>query len=83
MRSNTAYSEERYTYTEFKLMEQRRRQKNMQMIIQKFLGVVCLLLVVLEFVASRKDWIDEGGLFLVALPLGLLLLFANKKIIMI
>ena len=79
MRSNTAYSEELNTYREIKLLENRRKEEILQKMIQKCVGLFCLVLVVAEFVASRKEWIDEGGLFLVMLPLGLYLLFTKKK----
>ena len=79
MRSNIAYSEEAYTYRQIKLLENRRKEEILQKLIQKFTGLFCLVLVVAEFVASRKEWIDEGGLFLIALPLGLYLLFTKKK----
>lgn len=79
MKSNTVYSEELYTYRQIKLLENRRKEEILQKLIQKITGLFCLVLVVAEFVASRKEWIDEGGLFLIALPLGLYLLFTNKK----
>ena len=79
MRSNTAYSEEIFTYREIRLLENRRKKEILQKLIQKFIGLFCLMLVAAEFVASRKEWIDEGGLFLIALPLGLYLLFTKNK----
>ena len=79
MRSNTAYSEEIFTYREIKLLENRRKEELFQKMIQKCVGLFCLVLVLAEFVASRKEWIDEGGLFLIMLPLGLYLLFTKKK----
>ena len=79
MKSNTTYSEELYTYREIKLLENRRKEEILQKLIQKSVGLFCLLLVVAEFLASKKEWIDEGGLFLIALPLGLYLLFTKKK----
>ena len=79
MRSNIAYSEEAYTYRQIKLLENRRKEEILQKLIQKCVGLFCLVLVAAEFVASRKEWIDDGGLFLIALPLGLYLLFTKKK----
>ena len=79
MKSNVAYSEEIYLYKQIKLLENRRKQELLQKLIQKLAGLFCLLLVVVEFIASRKEWIDEGGLFLIMLPLGLYLLFTKKK----
>ena len=49
---------------------------------QKLLGVIALLTVVAEFTMGYFDLIDEGGAFIIMLPLGLYLLFTKKKVIM-
>ena len=49
---------------------------------QKLLGVVALLTVVAEFVMAHFDLIDQGGAFIIMLPLGLYLLFTKEKVIM-
>ena len=49
---------------------------------QKLLGVVALLTVVAEFTMGYFDLIDQGGAFIIMLPLGLYLLFTKEKVIM-
>ena len=49
---------------------------------QKLIGVVALLTVVAEFTMGYFDLIDEGGAFIIMLPLGLYLLFTKKKVVM-
>ena len=48
---------------------------------QKLLGVVALLTVIAEFTMGYFDLIDEGGAFIIMLPLGLYLLFTKKKVV--
>ena len=48
---------------------------------QKLLGVVALLTVVAEFTMGYFNLIDQGGAFIIMLPLGLYLLFTKKKVI--
>ena len=53
----------------------------MQKIKQKLLGVGSLLIVIAEFAMGYFDLIDEGGAFIVMLPLGLYLLFTKEKVV--
>ena len=48
---------------------------------QKLIGVVALLTVVAEFTMGYFDLIDEGGAFIIMLPLGLYLLFTKEKVV--
>ena len=56
-------------------------EKKKAIILQKFIGLSALLVGIMELVAGYKGWIDEGGIFLFALPLGLYLVF-NKDLVL-
>ena len=79
-------SEETYTLREAKrIIEAERKAKRESFLYkakQKLLGVVALLTVVAEFTMGYFDLIDEGGAFIIMLPLGLYLLFTKEKVIM-
>ena len=79
-------SEETYTLSETKRMINAERQTKRESLFykakQKLLGVVALLTVVAEFTMGYFDIIDQGGAFIIMLPLGLYLLFTKKKVIM-
>ena len=81
MRSNIAYSEERNNFTLIKNGYKENREYKKYIVIQKLLGLTALGLTVAEFVASCKGWLDEGGLFLIALPLGLYLVFKKELVL--
>ena len=81
MRSNIVYSEERNNFKLIKNSERINREHRKAMLLQKSLGCTALLLTVAEFFASYKGLLDEGGLFLIALPLGLYLVF-NKELVL-
>ena len=53
----------------------------MQKVKQKLLGVGSLLIVIAEWVMSNANLIDEGGAFIIMLPLGLYLLFMKEKVV--
>ena len=57
-------------------------KRMMQKIKQKLLGVGSLLIVIAEWAMSNANLIDEGGAFIIMLPLGLYLLFTKEKVIM-
>ena len=79
-------SEETYTLREAKrIINAERKAKRKSLIYkakQKFLGLIALLIVVAEFTMGYFDLIDEGGAFVIMLPLGLYLLFTKEKVIM-
>ena len=79
MKTNTAYSEEFYTYREIRLIEKRAKESIKIKLIQKAAGLFLLLLTAAEFIAAHKELIDEGGLFIISLPLGLYLLLTKKN----
>ena len=81
MKSNIAYSEERNNFTLIKNGYKENREYRKYMILQRCLGCTALLLTVAEFVASYKGWLDEGGLFLLSLPLGLYLVFKKELVL--
>ena len=81
MRSNTAYSEERNNFALIKDGEKKEIDYDKAMNFQKILGFVALGLTTLEFFANYKGWIDEGGIFLFALPLGLYLVFKRDLVL--
>ena len=78
-------SEETYTLSEAKYIinaeRQAKRESSIYKVKQKLLGVVALLTVVAEFTMAHFDIIDQGGAFIIMLPLGLYLLFTKKKVI--
>lgn len=77
-------NEETYTLAEAKriiLAERKeKREKFLYKAKQKFVGILCLLIVAAEFTMGYFGMIDEGGAFIVALPLGLYLLLKGKVI---
>ena len=79
-------SEETYTLSETRCIinaeRQAKRESSIYKVKQKLLGVVALLTVVVEFTMAHFDIIDQGGAFIIMLPLGLYLLFTKKKVIM-
>ena len=79
-------SEETYTLSEAKRIINAEHKAKKELLLykakQKLLGVVALLTVVAEFVMAHFDLIDQGGAFIIMLPLGLYLLFTKKKVIM-
>ena len=56
-------------------------KRMMQKVKQKLLGVGSLLIVIAEFLMANFNLIDEGGAFIVMLPLGLYLLFTKEKVV--
>ena len=77
-------SEETYAISEAKRIINAERQAKRELLYkakQKLLGVVALLTVVAEFVMAHFDLIDQGGAFIIMLPLGLYLLFTKKKVV--
>lgn len=51
-------------------------------IFQKFLGITSVLVGIAELVAGYKGFIDEGGLFILTIPLGLFLMITKEKVCM-
>ena len=79
-------SEQTYTLREAKRIinaeRQAKRESSIYKVKQKLLGVAALLTVVVEFTMAHFDLIDQGGAFIIMLPLGLYLLFTKEKVIM-
>ena len=79
-------SEETYAISEAKRIinaeRQEKRESSIYKVKLKLLGVVALLTVVAEFVMAHFDLIDQGGAFIIMLPLGLYLLFTKEKVVM-
>lgn len=50
-------------------------------IFQKFLGITAVAVGIAELFASYKGLLDEGGLFLIALPLGLYLATTKTQVL--
>ena len=78
-------SEQTYTLSEAKYIinaeRQAKRESSIYKTKQKLLGVVALLTVVVEFTMAHFDLIDQGGAFIIMLPLGLYLLFTKEKVV--
>lgn len=81
MRSNTSYIEEKEAYTTFRVIESRRKSNLKEKAVQKLLGFGLSALGVIEIIAGIQGWIDEGGMFIFALPVGLYLVFKNEIIL--
>ena len=83
---NTVYKynnqEQLFTYSEWKQIEQRnkatRKAEKMERMKVKLFGVIALCLSALEFILGYAGMIDEGGLFIIMIPLGAYLLFAKE-----
>lgn len=78
-------SEETYTLRETKRIINAERKAKRESLLykakQKLLGVVALLTVVAEFIMGYFNLIDEGGAFIIMLPLGLYFLFTKEKVV--
>lgn len=78
-------SEETYELREAKRIinaeHKAKRESLLYKVKQKSLGVVALLTVVAEFTMGYFGLIDQGGAFIIMLPLGLYLLFTKEKVI--
>ena len=79
-------SEETYALSEAKRVinaeRKTKREALLYKVTQKSLGVLALLTVIAEFTMGYFGLIDEGGAFIIMLPLGLYLLFTKEKVIM-
>ena len=83
---NTVYKydnqEQLFTYSEWKQIEQRnkefRKAEKMERMKVKLFGGVALGLSALEFILGYAGMIDEGGLFIIMIPLGAYLLLAKE-----
>ena len=78
-------SEETYTLSEAKRIINAERKAKRESLLykakQKLLGVVVLLTVVAEVLMAHFNLIDEGGAFIIMLPLGLYLLFTKEGVL--
>ena len=78
-------SEETYTLAEAKRIinaeRQVKREEFLCKVKKKLLGVLSLLIVVAEFTMCYFNIIDEGGAFIIMLPLGLYLLFTKERVV--
>lgn len=81
MRSNMTYGEERDIYKNYKLIEGRKAENKKYMIIQKLLGAGCICLSVIEIIAGYKGFLDDGGLSLVMIPLGIYLATTKTQVL--
>lgn len=75
-------NEETYTLAEAKRIINAERKAKREVFIskakQKFVGILCLLIVAAEFTMAHFGMIDEGGAFIFALPLGLYFIFTRE-----
>ena len=83
--TNAAYQynqEPVFTYEEWKQIEQKnkesRKAEKIERMKVKLFGVIALCLSALEFILGYAGLIDEGGLFIIMIPLGAYLLFAKE-----
>lgn len=83
---NTVYKynnqEQLFTYSEWKQIEQKnketRKAEKLERMKIRLFGVTALGLSALEFILGYAGLIDEGGLFIIMIPLGTYLLFAKE-----
>ena len=52
-----------------------------EMLFQRIMGVIALCLSLAEFVMAYANIIDEGGISIIMIPLGIYLLITRKTII--
>lgn len=78
-------SEEMYTLSEAKRIINRERRQKREIFLskakQKLLGLVAIGLSVTEILLANANVIDEGGISLIMLPVGIYLLVSRKNII--
>lgn len=78
-------SEETYTLAEarriIKKEETHKREKFLNKAKQKLLGILAIGISITELVLGYVGLIDEGGAFILMLPIGLCLLFLRKEIV--
>ena len=56
-------------------------EKTKAIILQKFIGFSAILVGIMELLARYKGLIDEGGIFLIMLPLGIYLVFKKELVL--
>lgn len=76
---------EKYTLEEARHIineeQSKKREEFLYKAKQKLLGIFALLTVIAEFTIAHFGLIDEGGIFIILLPLGIYLLFTKEKVI--
>ena len=50
-------------------------------VAQKLLGMLAISISIMEFVLAHYNFISEGGVFIIMLPLGLYALFTRENIL--
>lgn len=85
MRTNVTTSEYTYTLSEArKIIDIERsvkREMLMQKISQKLLGIIAITISITEIILGCTNRIDEGGVCIIMIPLGIYLLLTKKNII--
>lgn len=78
-------SEEMYTLSEARRIINRERRQKREIFLskakQKLLGLLAIGVSVTEIIAAYTNTIDEGGISLIMLPVGIYLLVSRKNII--
>lgn len=78
-------SEQKYTLAEARRIINRERRQKREIFLskakQKLLGLVAIGLSVTEILLANANVIDEGGISLIMLPVGIYLLVSRKNII--
>lgn len=78
-------SEETYTLSEARRIINREREQRREIFLskakQKILGITAISLSVAEILMGYFNIIEEGGIFLIMLPLGIYLLITRKNIV--
>lgn len=78
-------SEETYTLSEARRIINREKEQKREIFLskakQKLLGLVAISLSVTEIALANANVIEEGGISIIMLPVGIYLLFSRKNII--
>lgn len=78
-------SEQMYTLSEAKRIINREKRQKMENLLykirQKAVGILAIGISVAELVMGYCNLIDEGGISIIMLPVGIWLLFTSKNII--
>lgn len=78
MYSNVRYSEEARNYKVISNGRAKRKEDMKYKLIQIVLGMLCFFVSAMEFVGNRMGLYDEGGAFLILIPIGLYMLFKKE-----
>lgn len=81
MNTNIITAEERRTYEKVrKAIREEKREDALSRMIQKIIGLVLIALSIIEMALAITGFIDEGGLFIFAIPVGVYVLLTKENV---